>query len=456
VTTQGKRAGIYLRKSSDREGSALGIQRQEEDTRAECARLGAVIVDVYADNDISASTRSRKRRPQYERMLADVDAGRLDMIVAYSTSRLTRRPMEFERLIQLAESGLRIIVTKSGDLDLNTARGRRRARDDAARDCEYAEELSELAKRERQQRRERGGWNGSPRPTGWESDGITPRPVEQQLIADAAAAVLAGRSLGSIARHWTAVLGGSPHGRAKCRPSTVRDILASPRVAGLMPDEKTPSSWAAIIDEDTWRGVRAILADPSRRKERGATRLLTGIALCGVCDNGTTLHGGTARTGEGTYRCSAVAHLDRRAEPVDAFVADVVIAYLARERVAPADPDTGGGLAQDAAALRARLGELADLVADGAMTAAEYRPRADRLRRDLDQVETRMTASLHNAAIATLPADADKLRAAWDAHADDPEWRRSVLRATPIIVTIDPPGRGIRAFDPATVRIDWR
>jgi site-specific DNA recombinase len=452
--SQTARAGIYARKSADREGRELGIARQVEDARAACAAIPATVADVYADNDISASTRSTKPRPEYERMIADIDAGRLDVIVSYSTSRLTRRPMEFERLIELAEKGVRIVTVKTGDLDLNTARGRRRARDDASRDCEYAEELSELARRERQQRRQQGRWNGGPRPFGWERDGMTPRQAEQKMIRDAAAAVLAGRSLASIARDWTAELGGSPNGGARTRASTVRDILANPRVAGLLPDER-PATWPQVIDEQIWRGVRAVLADPSRRRERGATRLLTGIALCGLCD--ATVHGGTTRTGAATYRCSAHAHLDRLAEPVDAYVTKVLLAYLSRERITLAEPanDTAA-TAQAAAALRARLAELADLVADGALTAAEYRPRADRLRRELQETEGRAVVAVHGAALGALPLDAVALRAEWDAHEHDPEWRRTIMRATPIVVIIDPPGRGVRAFDRDTIGIEWR
>jgi site-specific DNA recombinase len=452
-------AGIYLRKSADREGRELGIARQLEDDKAKCDELGATVIDTYADNDISASTRSSKPRPEYQRLIADVEAGRLNMIVAYSTSRLTRRPMEFERLIELAEKGVRIVVVKSGDLDLNTARGRRRARDDAARDAEYAEEISELAKRERQQRREHGRWNGGPRPFGWEPDGITPRPSEQGLIIAAAGSVLAGSSVASIAREWTAALGGSPNGGAKCRPSTVRDILVNPRVVGMLPDER-PANWPAIIDLATWRGVTAVLSDPARRKERGATRLLTGIGLCGACAEPVHVNGGVTRKGAATYRCSAQQHLDRLAAPVDEFVTGVLLAYLARERISPVGKGNASGPAQDAAAVRARLAELADLVADGAMTAAEYRPRADRLRRDLEDAESRAAAAMHSAALALLPVDPDGLRSEWDAHENDPEWRRRILSATSMSVTIFPPGRGVRRTDPEflveTVKIDWR
>ncbi len=455
-----KRAGLYMRKSADREGRELGISRQLEDAQSACKRLSITVVDTYADNDISASTRSSKPRPEYQRMLADVEAGRLNVIVAYSTSRLTRRPMEFERLIEIAEKGVTIITVKTGDLDLNTARGRRRARDDAARDAEYAEEISELAKRERQQRREQGRWNGGPRPFGWEPDGMTPRAGEQELIRKAADSILAGRSLASIAKEWTAALGGSPNGGEKCRPSTVRDVLLNPRIAGMLPDER-PATWPKIVDEQTWRGVGAVLADPSRRRERGATRLLTGIAYCGICGEPVHVNGGVTRDGTATYRCSAKRHLDRLAAPVDEYVTEILLAYLAREQVRPERVIAGELVSapQIAAGLRARLAQLADLVADGAMTPAEYRPRADRLRRELEEAESRAAAAMHTAALASLPLGWTNLRAEWDAHEDDPDWRRTVVRAIPIIVTILPPGRGVRRTDDefleATIKIAW-
>jgi site-specific DNA recombinase len=57
-------AAIYCRISEDREGVALGVARQQEDCRALAARLGYTVPAdaVFVDNDISASTRSRKAR----------------------------------------------------------------------------------------------------------------------------------------------------------------------------------------------------------------------------------------------------------------------------------------------------------------------------------------------------------------------------------------------------------
>ena len=55
-------AAIYCRISNDPEGRELGVERQEEDARLLAARLGLDVVKVFTDNDVSASTKSRKRR----------------------------------------------------------------------------------------------------------------------------------------------------------------------------------------------------------------------------------------------------------------------------------------------------------------------------------------------------------------------------------------------------------
>lgn len=419
------------------------------------ARRDGDVVLVCSDNDVSASSRSRKPRPGYQRLLAAADAGEIDAIVSYSTSRLTRRPLEFEGLIARAEQGLTITVCKTGDLDLNTARGRRRARDDAARDAEYAEENSELLLLERAQRRERGLWNGGARPFGWEADGTTPRPVEQDLIRSACADVLAGRSLSAVARDWTAALGGSPHGADATRSSSVGTVLRNPRIAGLLPDGR-PAQWPAIVDEVTYRGVVAALSAPDRRRERGPTRLLTGIGLCGICADGTTVHGGGTRMGTLTYRCSRVQHLDRLAAPVDDWVTRVLLAYLERERVnpRPAAADHLAPLTQTAAALRAKQSEALSMWQADELSRDELRVIRSRIAAELAEVESRMVAASRSAAHAVLGIG--DLREAWDAA--DVDRRRGVLRLSGLQVVVCSPGKGVKRQDDEwlaqTIRIE--
>ncbi len=67
-------AAVYVRISQDRGGAGLGVDRQENECRALAERLGWRVIEVFGDNDLSAF--SGRRRPAYERMLHDIEAGR--------------------------------------------------------------------------------------------------------------------------------------------------------------------------------------------------------------------------------------------------------------------------------------------------------------------------------------------------------------------------------------------
>ncbi|MDX2913783.1 recombinase family protein [Streptomyces griseiscabiei] len=82
---QGPPGEIRIRISDDRERAGLGVKRQERDCRALIAQLGWTVVEVYNDNDMSATDR-RKKRKGYHRMLADMQSGHIDAVVAWHTA----------------------------------------------------------------------------------------------------------------------------------------------------------------------------------------------------------------------------------------------------------------------------------------------------------------------------------------------------------------------------------
>jgi DNA invertase Pin-like site-specific DNA recombinase len=55
------------------------VQRQVEDGRKLASQRGWVVAEEYVDNDVSAY--SGKRRPAYQRMLADLVAGERDAVI---------------------------------------------------------------------------------------------------------------------------------------------------------------------------------------------------------------------------------------------------------------------------------------------------------------------------------------------------------------------------------------
>ena len=77
---QNKKAGLYYRLSKDdeRAGESLSIENQKRMLEKYAVEQGFEIVDEYIDDGWSGTM---FERPYFKRMMADVDAGRVNCIV---------------------------------------------------------------------------------------------------------------------------------------------------------------------------------------------------------------------------------------------------------------------------------------------------------------------------------------------------------------------------------------
>lgn len=452
------RAAIYCRISKDRDGEALGVERQEADCRALAERLGWEVVAVYADNDISASTRSSKPRPQYEEMLRAAKDGRIGAILAYSNSRLTRRPAEWLTLIELANAGrIRIKTVASGEYDLSTADGRAVALTVAAWDAAEAERTGERVARKKRQAAESGRYRGGPRPYGFQKDGVTVRPAEAKVIRDMTAAVLAGRSLSALARE----LNEAGRMTSTGKPWTyqrLRDVLVRPRNAGLISSGRAdrgefeilgPASWPAIVDEDTWRAVHAVLMDPARRVHQntearwlGSNTYVCGRPGCGAKMRPTS----TSSPKYGRryhYRCSESNHLSVAAVKTDEYVRGVVAELIRDPRIIAAltegDGDAMKADRERRAVLAASLDKTkAEWDADEIET-ADYKRKAAKIEAEMEEIDARLASGLQRTAASEIFNRPDPGAAFLNAPIDvQRAVLRTVLRVT--VLPVERPG----------------
>src|SRR6266705_632727 len=162
-----KSAGIYCRLSVSPDGSVEKVERQEADCRKLAKRLGWTVHQVYPDNSRSAWQRNRKR-PQWEQMLADIKAGRLDGILVYHGDRLIRQPWDLELLLQLADDRRLPLASPQGTRDLSNEDDRFILRIEVAQACKSSADTSRRVKRGIEARAEKGGSGaGSNRPFGY-------------------------------------------------------------------------------------------------------------------------------------------------------------------------------------------------------------------------------------------------------------------------------------------------
>jgi len=455
-----RRAAIYARQSLDRTGEGLAVDRQLADCRELCARHGWSIVAEHVDNDVSAT--SGRERPAYRRLIDSVRAGGVDTIVAWAPDRLARRPRDLEDVLDLAEHAGLSLATVSGDIDLSTPYGKAVARIFGAIARQESEQKGARQKRANLQHAQAGNARWTRRPFGFarDDDGrVVVVEHEAAQLKKAAAVVLAGASIGSVAHRWnvdavTTSLGG------RWTTRSVRAALLNPKLSGRVVYRGrvvAEGSWPTVLDTATHDQLTAHLTDPARRTQV-STRpryLLSGLARCGRC-GGRLFHSpaGTSTRTWSIYRCMPTNHLSRRQDLVDAVVERVVLARLALPDAASlltVDDDRAEHLLARAVELRDRLDGLADLLADGTLTAAGVRRSSERLRADLAAVDA------ERAQIATVPevaalAAAQDVSAVWTAL--PLVGRRSVVDAL-MTVTVEPVSKGAR-FSPEQVRIDWK
>lgn len=287
-------AGIYVRISLDVAGQGLGVQRQEDLCRPLVERKGWTVAEVYRDNDVSAS--KDKERPAYVRMLADIEAGRIDAVAVYAIDRLTRKPAELEHFIDLVERHGTQLANVAGDVQLDTIQGRLTARIMGSVARAEAENIGKKVRDQKRQRAASGiphkgrhrlyGYTGREKqPDGsWVGTDWEVIPDEAASIREAFTRRANGESTTSIARDFTSRGIKTVSGR-NWTSGTLGETLTKHVYYGKVTfkgEVIADSIYPALVDEDTWLAAQANLANDSAGTN---TRryLLSGILRCGYC-----------------------------------------------------------------------------------------------------------------------------------------------------------------------------
>src|SRR6266404_6307909 len=121
------RCAVYTRKSSE-EGLEMefnSLEAQRESCEAYVASQRAegwlLVPDRYDDGGFSGGT---LERPALKRLLADIEAGRVDVVVVYKIDRLSRSLMDFSRLVEVFDRHNVTFVSVTQSFNTTTSMGR--------------------------------------------------------------------------------------------------------------------------------------------------------------------------------------------------------------------------------------------------------------------------------------------------------------------------------------------
>jgi site-specific DNA recombinase len=445
------RAAIYARYSSENQREA-SIADQVEVCRRYAERQGWAVTAVYDDAAISGASRMR---PGFQRLLADAEAGRFDVVVCEAIDRLGRKLADVadfhDRLtfarVQLhainigAVTAMHIgIMGTMAQMTLSDMRDKvRRGQLGRARAGRIPGGLAY-------------GYAVVPPPPGAKESGerrINPAEaaVVQRIFTDYAAGRSARQIAGALnaegvpgpdGRPWidTTIRGQADRGTGLLnntlyigrlswnRCSYVKDPRTGRRVARVNPRadwEETPVPELRIIDDTLWCAVKARQAEVRlemrdadgnalNRVHRGEF-LLSGLLTCGCCGGPYTIIGkdrlGCAtRRGKGTCTNGVTIVRQRiEARVLGALKARMLTPALVEEFVRSFAEELAA-LQRDAASRRARIDH--DLAAverrlEGVLRAIENGAWNDTLRARLNELEARKATLTTERAQADAP-----------------------------------------------------
>lgn len=339
-----RRVGIYCRISDDREGSEAGVDRQENLCRDYVKSKNWTLVQVYTDNDISAS--KGKARPAHKKLLEDLTAGFINTIVVWQIDRLYRRPIELESLLELLKShpNIHVAAVAGHDLRLDTSDGQTMARVLVALAKRETDMLSQRITAKHLELAKAGLPHGGARAYGYEKGHMTINKEEAKVIKKMVKLFLATKSTSQVIRwlHEENILTAQGNNWSR---KTVTDVMSSPRIAGFRSHHGVLSkaAWPAIISVEEWEELKSILADPNRRTNDSVARrwLMVGLAYCGNCGHRmTSMTRGKNLFSTGSYACrkdpallmSGCGSVRMFAAWIDEFVTEAALHRLKTDR----------------------------------------------------------------------------------------------------------------------------
>jgi len=271
-----KRCAIYTRKSSEEglEQDFNSLDAQHEACAAyiksQASEGWRLVRDRYDDGGISGGT---LERPGLHRLLADIAAGHIEIVVVYKVDRLTRSLLDFAKLVEAFDKAGTSFVSITQSFNTTTSMGRLTLNMLLSFAQFEREVTAERIRDKIAQSKARGMWMGGTPPIGYRPDGRSLAIVEEDAAIVRAifsryadlgnvrllAAELEQQGIRSPARNATTgrAFGDRPFSRGQ-----LYKILSNPTYIARIDHggRSHEANFPAIIEQAQWDEVQATLA----------------------------------------------------------------------------------------------------------------------------------------------------------------------------------------------------
>ncbi len=298
------RCAIYTRKSTDEnldtDFNSLDAQREAAESYVASQREAGwlAMLERYDDAAFSGGT---LERPALQRMLQDIEAGRIDCVVTYKVDRLSRSLLDFTKLVEVFDRHGVTFISVTQSFNTTTSMGRLTLNMLLSFAQFEREVIGERIRDKVAASKQRGMYMGGTPPLGYDvvNKKLVVNPPEANLvreifdrfIRDGSTTLLAQKlnAEGKTTKAWTTRDGthreGSPWNK-----SHLYRMLHNHLYVGEIEHKGQcyPGEHDAIIARATWDRAHALL-DENCRARAGRTRakvpgLLKGLIRCGHCD----------------------------------------------------------------------------------------------------------------------------------------------------------------------------
>lgn len=281
------RCAIYTRKSSEEglEQDFNSLHAQREACAAyilsQASEGWTLLPDEYDDGGLSGGT---LERPALRRLMKDIEAGRIDIVIVYKVDRLSRSLLDFAKLVEAFDKANVSFVSVTQSFNTTNSMGRLTLNMLLSFAQFEREVTAERIRDKIAASKARGMWMGGNPPLGYKPDGRTLAIVEEhaEIVRHLFARYLdlgnvrlvAGELTreGIIAPERIATTGRATGGRPFTR-GQIYKLLSNPIYIGEIhhKGQVHAGKHEAIIDRETWDSVQRMLAANLQGERSGGT-----------------------------------------------------------------------------------------------------------------------------------------------------------------------------------------
>jgi DNA invertase Pin-like site-specific DNA recombinase len=280
-----RRCAIYTRKSTE-EGLEQAFNSLDAQREACAAYILSqahegweLVSEHYDDGGWSGGNMSR---PALQQVLADIAAGKVDVIVVYKVDRLTRSLVDFARIVEALDKAGASFVSVTQAFNTTTSMGRLTLNVLLSFAQFEREVTSERIRDKVAASKRKGMWMGGPVPLGYrlsdrklfieDADAEAVRHIFRRYSEVRSIGVLADElATAGVRSKVRNFRNGRSSGGVTFTPGSISQLLKNPLFAGKVKHrgELFDGEHEAIVDVELWQQVQSILQSNTRDRQLG-------------------------------------------------------------------------------------------------------------------------------------------------------------------------------------------